>query len=152
MIPTQALRHFPHFAGLSEEILREITKISNERSFKAGERLFSEGNSATHFMLLKAGEVHIVYRIGNGRDVIADTLVVGDPLAWSALLDPHRLTASGVANKDGILIEIEAEGLRSLCEEDKEFGYVVLKEVAKTLRSRLSAMRVQSAARLAEPV
>jgi len=151
MIPTQALRYFPHFNGLPEEGLREIAKISNERLFKAGERLFAEGNTATRFMLLKAGEVHIVYRIGDGSDVIADTLVVGDPMAWSALLEPHRLTASGVANKDGILIEIDAKGLRRLCEEDKEFGYVMMREVAKTLRSRLSAMRVQSAARIAEP-
>lgn len=152
MIPSQTLRHFPHFAGLSDEILKEIARISNNRTFKAGERLFSEGNTATHFMLLKAGEVNIVYRIGDGSDVIADTLVVGDPMAWSALLDPHRLTASGVANKDGILIEIEAEGLRRLCEEDKEFGYVMVKEIAKTLRNRLSAMRVQSAARIAVAV
>ncbi len=152
MIPTQSLRHYPHFASLSDEILREITKISNERQFNAGESLFSEGNTATYFMLLKAGEVHIVYRIGDGRDVIADTLVAGDPMAWSALLEPHRLTASGVANKDGILIEIEAEGLRNLCKEDKEFGYVMMKEVAKTLRTRLSAMRVQTAAQLVEPV
>ncbi len=152
MIPTQALRHFPHFSGLSEEMLKQIARISNERPFKAGERLFSEGNTATHFLLLKAGEVHIVYRIGDGSDVIADTLVVGDPMAWSALLEPHRLTASGVANKDGILIEIEAKGLKHLCEKDKEFGYVMMKELAKTLRSRLSAMRVQSAARKAEAV
>jgi CRP-like cAMP-binding protein len=152
MIPTQALRFFPHFTGLSEEFLKKIARISKERPFKAGDRLFSEGNNATHFMLLKAGEIHIVYRIGDGRDIIADTLVVGDPMAWSALLDPHRLTASGVASKDGILIEIEAVGLRGLCEENKEFGYLMMKEVAKTLRSRLSAMRVQSAARIAEPV
>jgi CRP-like cAMP-binding protein len=136
---------------MSDEFLKEVTRISNERPFKAGERLFTEGNTATQFMLLKAGEVHIIYRIGDDSDVIADTLVVGDPMAWSALLDPHRLTATGVASKDGILIEIEAESLRRLCEDHKEFGYVMIKEVAKTLRSRLSAMRVQSAARVAEP-
>jgi CRP-like cAMP-binding protein len=152
MIPTQVLRHFPHFSGLSEEVLKKIARISREKTFTAGERLFSEENTATHFMLLKAGEVHIVYRIGDGSDVVADTLVMGDPMAWSALLEPHRLTASGIASKDGILIKIEAEGLRRLCKEDKEFGYVMMKEIAKTLRSRLSAMRVQSVSLLGEPV
>jgi CRP-like cAMP-binding protein len=152
MVSPEALRRFPNFAGVPEERLKQIAAISHEKAFKAGERVFTEGNLATHFMLLKSGEIHVVYLLGNGDKVIADTLVTGDPMAWSSLLPPHRLTASGEASKDGTLISIEAESLRRLCEEDKEFGFVMMREIGKTLRSRLSAMRVQAAASLAEPV
>lgn len=152
MIALEELRRYSNFAGASEGLLKQVAMLSRERAFKAGERLFEEGNTATDFMLLKAGEIHIVYRLGDGREVIADTLVAGDPLAWSALLEPHRLTASGVANKDGSLIETDGEGLRRLCEENTAFGFLLMKEVARTLRSRLSAMRVQAAANQAEPM
>jgi len=101
-------------------------------------------------MLILFGEVNLVYKLGNGREVVGDTLLSGDALAWSALLPPHTLTASAVARKAGSLVEIEAKGLRSMCEEDKEFGYHMMKEVATMLRSRLSAMRVQIAAGFAE--
>ena len=152
MISKEVLRRFPNFSVLSHEDLKKVAMLSRSKTFEPGERIFTEGNSATHLMFLVTGEIHIVYQLGDGQEVVADTLVAGDPMAWSALLEPHTLTASGVASKAGSLIEIEAEGLRRLFEEDSDFGFVMIKEVAKTLRSRLSAMRVQAAASLAEPV
>lgn len=151
MISPEVLRRYPNFAGLSGNRLSKIATISRIRNFVEGEELFREGNTATHLMFLVSGEIHVVYHLGDGRQVAVDTLVAGDPLAWSALLEPHRLTASGIARKAGSLIEIEADGLRRMCKENTDFGYVMMKEVAKTLRSRLSAMRVQAAAWAAEP-
>jgi CRP-like cAMP-binding protein len=152
MISKELLRRFPHFAGIPDKYMNDIAKISQVRSFEPGEELFREGNGANHFMLILNGEISIVYEIGDGSKVVADTLVAGDPLAWSALLEPHTLTASGVAHKAGTLLEIEAGELRRMCEEFKDFGYTMMKEVAKTLRSRLSAMRVRAAASMGEPV
>ena len=152
MISPEVLRRYPMFAGISEDVLKKIAMLSQAREFEAGDRLFEEGNPASHFMIIMTGEVDIVYQLGDGREVAADTLVAGDPLAWSALLEPHKLTGSGVVNKDGSLIEIEGEGLLQLFRESTDLIYVMLTEVAKTLRTRLSAMRVQVAAGKAEPV
>lgn len=146
MISPEALRRYPHFAGVSQDCLMKIAKISKEREVKAGDRLFREGDTATYFRLVKTGAVNIVYLLGDNREVIADTLVQGEALSWSALLEPYRLTAGGVAGMDGAIIEIEAEGLRRICKEDLICGFKVLEEVSKTLRSRLSALRVQIAA------
>jgi CRP/FNR family cyclic AMP-dependent transcriptional regulator len=150
MISPQVLRRYPNFAGLSEESLKNIATISRLRSFEAGEELFMEGAPATKMMMVVTGEIYIVYELGDGTKVIADTLVAGDPLAWSALLEPHYLTATGVAHNAGSLLEIRADELRRMCAENTDFGYVMMMEVAKTLRSRLSAMRVQVAASLPE--
>jgi CRP-like cAMP-binding protein len=150
MISPEVLRRYPYFAGLSGESLRDIAMISRLRSFEAGEELFMEGASATTMMILVSGEIDIVYELGDGSKVIADTLVAGDPLAWSSLLEPHSLTATGVAHNAGSLLEIQADELRRMCTENTDLGYVLMKEVAKTLRSRLSAMRVQVAASFPE--
>lgn len=151
MISPEVLRRYPYFAGLPAENLKDIAMISRLRSFEAGEELFMEGASATRLIILVSGEIDIVYELGDGSKVIADTLVAGDPLAWSALLEPHSLTATGIANKAGSLLEIQADELRRMCIENTDLGYVLMKEVAKTLRSRLSAMRVQVAASFPEP-
>ena len=46
----------------------------------------------------------------------------------------------------GRLVEIDGEGLRRLCQDNPEYGLTMMTEVAKTLRARLEATRVQLAA------
>jgi CRP/FNR family cyclic AMP-dependent transcriptional regulator len=146
MISPERLRRYPHCAGAPDDLLKSVAMLARERPFKAGERLFEEGATATRLMFLEAGAVDIVYRLGDNREVTVDTLVEGDLMAWSALLEPYRLTATGIAVKDGLAIEIEAEGLRKICEGTPAYGFVMMGQVAKTLRDRLNATRVQLAA------
>lgn len=148
MITDRSLKWFPHFAALSEKDIKSIAAVSSDREFEAGERLFTEGHPATHFCLLTSGEVNIVYRLGDDRQVVADTLTKGDAFCWSAILDPHFLTATCVGNKDGSFVQVEAEELRKICEDDAACGYRLVTEVSKTLRDRLSALRVRIAAGL----
>ena len=44
MISPETLRRYPHFAGLSEDCLKQVAAISEERSFSAGERIFEESS------------------------------------------------------------------------------------------------------------
>src|SRR5271157_1816763 len=140
MISTQLLRYYPHFSGLSEDYLAQIANISDRRQFKAGDELFIEGAPATHFCFIMSGEVNIVYTLGDNRTVVADALIKGDAFGWSALIEPHRMTASCVAKNNGEYIAIEAEGLRHLCDANPECGYRVALELAKLLRDRLSSL------------
>ena len=146
MISDQLLRHYPHFSGLIKDHLVQIANISDIRQFKAGDELFVEGATATHFCLIISGEVNIVYKLGDDRTVVADTLIKGDAFGWSAFVEPHIMTASCVANNNGEYIAIEAEGLRHICDANLVCGYRVALELVKLLRDRLSALRVQIAA------
>jgi CRP-like cAMP-binding protein len=89
--------------------------------------------------------VNIVYRLGDGRTVPADTLTSGDAFGWSAFVEPHRLTASCVANANGEYIRIDGEGLRRICKQNPAWGYRIALELCKLLRDRLSALRVRIA-------
>jgi CRP-like cAMP-binding protein len=145
MISPERLRRFPHCAGAPDEMLKQVAMLAQERSFKSGDRLFEEGQNATHLLMLEAGKVDILYTLGNGRQVTVDSAVAGDLLAWSALLEPYTLTATGVARGNGKLIAVEAEPLRDLCQSNPDYGFLMMKQVAITLRSRLTATRVQLA-------
>jgi CRP/FNR family cyclic AMP-dependent transcriptional regulator len=146
MISPERLRRYPHCAGAPDDLLKSVAMLAHERPFKAGERLFEEGATATKLMFLDSGEVDIVYRLGDDREVTVDTLVAGDLMAWSALLEPFRLTATGVARQDGVAIEIDAEELRGICRATPSHGFVMMTQVAIALRDRLNATRVQLAA------
>jgi len=140
------LLRYRYFASLPSSALAQIAWISSLRTFKAGERLLEEGARASHLCIVKSGQVDIIYRIGNGREVTAESAIAGEVLAWSALLEPYKLTASVVGSKDGELIAIEGGKLRELCEADTWLGYQLMTEIARALRDRLTGLRVQLAA------
>jgi CRP-like cAMP-binding protein len=159
MISPETLRRYPQFAGVSDSCLKAVAGISQTRTFKKDERIFTQsgelradarlyekGEEATHLMLLTKGQVDIVFSLPSDKEVIVDTLVAGDLMAISALIPPYHLTASGIAREDGELIQIEAVGLRKWCEEEPELGYRLMLSVAKAAMSRLSQARVQIAA------
>jgi CRP-like cAMP-binding protein len=146
MISPERLRRFSYCAGASDDLLKQVAMLASEKPFDVGEHLFEEGASARRLMMLESGSVDIVHTLGNGQSVVVDTLVGGDLMAWSALLEPHVLTATGIGRTAGRVVEIEGEGLRRLCRENPHYGLPMMTEVAKTLRARLDATRVQLAA------
>jgi CRP-like cAMP-binding protein len=163
MISPEVLRRYPHFAGISDSCIKAVAMISEERSFKAGEEIFQEssafkatariyekGEEATHLFLLVEGEVDIAFTLGSGKKVVVGRVAPGDLMALSALLPPYQLNASGIARSDGKAIQIEAAGLRELCEKNMDLGYRLMLGVAKALRNRLLDTRVELAGQISE--
>lgn len=146
MVSPEMLRRYPYFAKVSEETLKEIAMLSEERSYPAGLRLFYVGDPADYLNIIVDGEVEIQYELGNGERRTVDTLVAGDILVWSALIEPYRTTAIGTTSKPTKVIAIKAKPLRELCEKDPVVGYQLTREIAKLLANRLESARVQLAA------
>jgi CRP-like cAMP-binding protein len=158
MISPEVFRRYPHFAGIEEDCLLEVAKISEERVFKEGETIFEEsasylatakiyekGEQATHLMLIIEGKVDVALTLGTGEKAVVGTLVDGDLMALSALIPPYHLSATGVAKGDGKLIQIEATPLRTLCEDNPGLGYRLMQGVAKGIMTRLQDTRVELA-------
>lgn len=146
MVSIEVLRSFPYFAGVSPESLKAVAAITEERTFPAGQPLFKEGEAAQALYILRAGEVDIVYQhhVDEGR--VVDTVVAGDLIGWSSLVEPYRCTATAVPRAAGRAVRIDAAGIRKLCEHDHTLGYHLLKELAGTLSRRLQGALVQLAA------
>lgn len=146
MVSPELLRRYPYFAKVSEETLKQIAMLAEERSYPAGMQLFSQGDPADYLNIIVEGEVQIQYELGSGEKRTVDTLVAGDILVWSALIEPYRTTAIGRTSKPTKVIAIKAKPLRELCDRDPMVGYQLTKEIAKLLAHRLESARVQLAA------
>ncbi len=146
MVSPELLRRYPCFAGLSESVLKQLAVLAEERSVPAGTRIFYEGDPARFLYVITKGEVNVQYVLGSGELRTVDTLVDGDLLVWSALVEPYRTTGVGTVTKDAQLVGIAADRLRQLCEENPLLGYRLMTEVAKLLAHRLESARVQLAA------
>lgn len=145
MISVEVLRRYPHFAGIADDSLRQLAMIAEEKVVPADCVMFREGDPASHLSIILKGEVNIKYMLGDGESRTVDTLIEGDLLMWSALVEPYRATATGVTTKETHLARIDAAKLRQLCEEQPILGYRLMTQVVKLLANRLEGARVQLA-------
>jgi CRP-like cAMP-binding protein len=159
MISPETLRRYPYFAGLSDEALKQVAMLAELRPFKAGQRLFEEsaafkagarlyekGEEAKELMILVSGEVDMATELSGGKEAVVASLVPGDLMAESSLVEPFQLTVSGVATRDGSLIAIDAVALRELCHADAKIGFALMSQVARLLLDKLQSTQVQLAA------
>jgi CRP/FNR family cyclic AMP-dependent transcriptional regulator len=149
MISPEQLRRYPFFGGLMAEELASIAMIAEEPNVPDGAIIFREGDLATKLYVLTSGTVDLVYHIErtNGIETsFVGSIAAGEPFAISAVLDPYRLTATGVAHGAVQAIAIDAAGLRALCELSCHMGYAIMRQVAHALSERLSFAFIELAA------
>lgn len=145
MISPEQLRRYPYFANVSDAALKEVAMISEEMTASAGQVLFTEGDKADSLYILVEGEVDLQCRLGDGEQRTVDTLVAGDLLVWSALVEPYRCHSTGRTRTACKLIQINGQKMRARCETDHDLGYRIALSLTTLLAGRLEAARVQLA-------
>jgi CRP/FNR family transcriptional regulator, cyclic AMP receptor protein len=147
MISPEILRRYSYFAGIDDAVLRQIAMITEEKlHIPSGTQLFVESEPVKHLAIILVGEVNIQYLLGSGEMRTVDTLVGGDLLGFSALIEPYKYTGFGTTTQETDLALLDACKLRELCNRDPKLGYQLTMEVAKLLAHRLEGARVQLAA------
>ena len=134
MISPEVLRRYPYFAGIDDESLKQLAMIAEEKSVPAGTVMFREGDPATHLSVILKGEVNIQYVLGNGELRTVDTLVEGDLLMWSALVEPYKSDRHRHHDQGEPIGSASTPlKLRQLCQQDPMLGYRLMTQVAKLL-------------------
>lgn len=147
MISIQLLSRYPIFAGLSQYMLEEIAMISEEIEVEEGEWLFYEGEDAEKVYIVLEGSVCLTINIfidGKARDIEAiEPVGAGELLGWSGLIAPHLYTLGGISAQKSHLIQIQAEALRELLDDNPEYGYPIIKNIAEVIGDRLTQKCIQ---------
>ncbi len=145
MVTTEILKGFSLFGGLGETDLAGVAKLCRERAHDNGSVIFTMGGSATDVYLLRAGkvEIQIEFKIYE-QEVRATVYTVGkgEIFGWSALVPPHRLTASARCQGKADVIMINGKELLEVLERDKRIGYVVMKNLSALVSSRLASTTI----------
>jgi len=145
MISPEILRRYPYFAAAQDDGLRTLAMMSDEVSVPADTVMYREGDKADKLYILVDGEVDIQYTLGSGELRTVDTLVPGELLMWSALVEPYKSTAVVTTRQPAKLIAIDAEKLRAYCQQDHRVAYEMLLQLTKMLATRLEGARIQLA-------
>lgn len=131
------------FEVLEREHLEELAGCSRIVRYRAGERVFAEGDAARSCHVVRRGRIALaVHGVQRGSDVIA-TYGAGQIVGWSWLFPPYRWQFDARATLDSSAIVMDAACVRSKCDADPRFGYALVKRVAALALDRLQATRLQ---------
>ncbi len=129
--------------GMPSSTVDQLAQIAQLKTYPTGRVLFYESEHHAHIHILCDGLVTMEMRVpGHGVRKIL-TLGRGELLAWSALLANGVMTTSAIATEETKVIEFLTDDLKSLCEQNHDLGYYVMRQVAVSLARRLLTTRLQ---------
>jgi CRP-like cAMP-binding protein len=149
MISIELLRRYPFFAMLTEDQLKAIAMVAEEKTYPKESLLLKENSPANKLILLLEGDVDLIYS-GGGEGAICNALVgsiaPGEMLGVSSIIEPYTYISSARANLPAKVIEIDGAAVRALMQVDNLLGYALMRNVATAVLERLKYTQVELAA------
>ena len=133
--------HF--FDGFDKKALELMAGCARNETFRAGEYIFKSSSDATHFYIIRHGNVSVELPVpGRGR-ITLQTVGEHETLGWSWLVPPYRWSADAKTISLVRAISLDAVCLRTKMEEDHELGYRIMQRFVPVLAERLHSATVQ---------
>src|SRR5277367_6961588 len=135
MRPAELLTQIPVFQGLADEDCEALAARLSEKSVKAGDIVFSQGDSGSSMYIVRSGTVQI-YLPSADREmppVVLKDLRTGEYFGELALFDDKPRSASARAVVDALLLELTREELAEHLGRSKRAAMAILREMAERL-------------------
>ena len=130
-------------AGLSPEAVARLASAAVIRDVEPGTELTREGQVTEALAIVLAGRVALRMLVPERGMVTILTVEPGDIVGWSAIVPPHRGTATAIAIEPVRLLELPGERLRALLRSDHALAASVYPRVLQAVSRRLAATRMQ---------
>lgn len=124
------------FRGLSTEEVREIVRVSEQRTIPAGERLFEQGDTARALYMIQAGEFEVSASTDFGGDLVLAHLGPGAVVGEMALLEGGKRSATVEALSECVVFELSHEAFNALRTKKRHAAYKLILNLAATLGDR----------------
>lgn len=143
---THLLEQIEIFADLDRERLQRISTLCTERHYEPGDVIFHENTNSDELYLILQGEVEIQVDpqiLGISADASPGPATIArlrrdQSFGEIALVDEGIRSASARCAAPGTrLLVIRRDDLISLCEEDCEMGYRLMRNVAADLAFKI---------------
>ncbi len=126
-------------AAMPREARLKVLAMAQPVVYPDGSEIMHEGDLLSHFGLVRSGRIALSLAVPGRGQVSFETVEVGEVFGLSALVPPHRATATAIAVADVEALIIDASALRSRFEQDCEFAASVYFAIARALHDRLEA-------------
>ncbi|MGD0609885.1 MAG: Crp/Fnr family transcriptional regulator [Anaerolineales bacterium] len=146
------VQKIPWFRDLSEKHLKFVGEISHLRRVKIGEIIFREGDKEDNVYIVLEGRISLDMYVPARGKIRFYSAEPWEVIGWSSVTpNVHQRTAGAAAVQDSLLLAVDAEKLRQLCDQDHDLGYLVMRRLANIVASRLLVTRLQLIDMFGEP-
>ncbi len=140
---SKIIAEHPFLNELAKEHIDLITGCASNVVFKPNEFLFSEGDSADHFYIIRHGRVVIQTHVPERGTIDIQTRGEGDITGWSWLVPPYRWHFDAKATELTRAVKFDGKCLREKLENDHSLGYELMRRFTLIMAERLEATRLQ---------
>lgn len=138
-IALDELHQIPLFAALDEEQLQSVLKSSRVISLKAKNVLFEKGSPATHFYLLRSGQVKLYCLSEEGDEKVIEIIHPSQTFAEAIMFMPkHMYPVSAETIKTSELYSFDMKQFREILENSQETCFRLLGTMGRQLHSKIN--------------
>jgi CRP-like cAMP-binding protein len=128
MVTIDILKDAELFQGLSDDELRLIAEVAQEKRYQADSVFHHEGTKLETLYFVRSGRVRVELDLDlkphlERSTFLVDRLRGGEAFGWSSLVKPYVSTATVRAEQDTEVVAIEAARLRRILEEHPHMGW-----------------------------
>lgn len=132
----ETLRSLPYFADLDQHLLDAVCAEATEIRVEAGTAFLEEGSQSEEMYVIADGLVRVVKQSG-GHEIELARLGSGEVVGEIALLDAAPRTATVVAERDSVLIEVPVAAFEMLLADPD-----VIRRMFRTVTARLRSIEM----------
>jgi CRP/FNR family cyclic AMP-dependent transcriptional regulator len=134
-VSTTALKTFPLFQGLPEELLQQVARASMMRRIPRGQAVVLAGERTDYVYFVLTGNLKVVVSDEDGREVILSILGQGELFGEMGVFGEHPRSASVVAVVPSDLVMIAKSDFRDLMRDSFDIAWRMMCNLADRLRN-----------------
>ncbi len=131
------LAELEFFSNVDYESLTKLSALFDERIFEFNDIIFDEGSLGQSMLVIISGEVRITQISNNSSEEALIILKKGDLFGEMALIEEMPRSATAIAHKNCVILEIKREKFVNFINKNPSIGLKILWKLTKTLSSRL---------------
>ncbi|ANQ84532.1 Crp/Fnr family transcriptional regulator [Azoarcus olearius] len=134
-VSTIALKTFPLFQGLSDEVLGNVARVSMMRRIPRGQAVVRAGDRTDYVYFVLTGNLKVVVSDEDGREVILSILGQGELFGEMGMFGEQPRSASVIAVVPADLVMIAKQDFRQIMQENFEIAWRIMSNLAERLRN-----------------
>lgn len=135
----EQLHHIPLFEALDNQQLENILKSSQVLSLPAKNILFEKDSVASHFYLLKSGQIKLFCMSEEGDEKVIDVINPSQTFAEAIMFLPKKIyPVSAETLKDSEVYRFDMKQFQDILESSKETCFRLLATMARRLHSSIN--------------
>lgn len=130
-----ALKTFPLFQGLDDEVLNNIARVAMMRRITRGQTVVNAGDRPDFVYFVLTGSLKVIVSDEEGREVILSLLGQGELFGEMGMFDEQPRSASVMAVVPSDLVLIAKQDFREIMRDNFEVAWRLMCNLASRLRN-----------------